>query len=132
MKAKLSLAEELAAVDDDCESVGRPARNAHCGTRPTISAIRDKLCRVKPSTALRATRREPRGVERIYVRLRPALQCVAAGTPGRRVKRVNGFGHVVDEIASEVELDFVVAVSRVGGVVKRKWLKRVAEAACSQ
>jgi len=128
----LSLAEELAAVDDDCEPVGRPALYTHRGARPSVSAGCDKLGGVKRPTASRTSRREPCSVERISFRLRFALERVAAGACGRRVKRVNDLGHMVDEVPSEVELDLVVAVSCVRGVVERKWFERVAESASAQ
>jgi hypothetical protein len=35
---------------------------------------------------------------------------------------------MVDEVASEVELDLVVAISGVRGVVEWKWFERIAEA----
>lgn len=128
----LSLAEELAAVDDHCEPVGRPALNTHWGTRPTISAGCDKLRGIKQSAAPRTSRREAFGVERILVGLRFALKGVASGARGWRIKRVNDFGHMVDEVSPEMELDLVVAIGGIQGVVEGKGFEGVAETARTQ
>src|SRR5262249_17380513 len=132
MKAVWASAEELTTVDVDGEAVGGSALNAQWSARPPVPACCDKAGGVKCPSALRTTRREPRGGEWAACRLGFTLDRVAARAPGRRLERVNDLGSVIDEVVTEVELHLVIAIVGVRGVVEGEGFEGIAEAARAQ
>src|SRR5689334_3946644 len=129
MKAMLALAEILAAINHHGKPVRRSAPDVQLFPRPTVSTGRHQFRGIKHPAALRTARREPHLEKRIFVRVWFANKSMAAGASRHRVKWVNDLGNVVDEVPREVELDLVVTVHGVRGIVERQRFERIAEAA---